>query len=361
MNNPEHPLSWRALGRIVLVGLSLYLAWRLHATILLIFVSIMLAAAFFPIVLKLEEKRLSVTLSSIFVVISLLLPIFIIIFTVLPGLIQQFPEIVKAVEKAVNQSALLPPAIKQIDLTQYAQNGVNYALESTSRITTFLTTFFTVIFLTLYFLIDSKRLLNLILTLIPEDNRKKVQKLTDDLAKINGQYIRGNLIISLVCGISIFIGLFLIGVPYAAPLALFAALVDMLPQIGAVIGAIPAIIIAFSVNPTAGILTIVLFIIYQQIENNILSPSVYNKALNLSPALSFIAVLVGASLAGIVGAFIALPIAASIPTIIKFIQESRSEKSNENTIPREDEKPPKNPILLAQQKPTHPNRKSPDS
>lgn len=161
----------------------------------------------------------------------------------------------------------------------------------------------------------------------PEDNRIKVQKLAEDLTKINGQYIRGNLLISLICGITIFVGLVLIDVPYAAPLALFAALVDMLPQIGAVIGATPAVIIAFAVNPTAGVLTLLLFIIYQQIENNILSPNIYNKALNLSPALSFIAVLVGGSLAGIVGAFIALPIAASIPTIINYVKDNQINKT----------------------------------
>jgi predicted PurR-regulated permease PerM len=112
MAKTEHPFSWQALARIVAVGLILYLTWRLYDTILLIFVSLMMATAFYPIVLKLEQRRLSVTLSSILVVISLLLPIFIIIFTIVPGLVQQFPDIVRTVESSVNQSTLLPPTKK---------------------------------------------------------------------------------------------------------------------------------------------------------------------------------------------------------------------------------------------------------
>lgn len=321
MKHPEHTFSWKAIARLITTITALYLIWRLYSVLLMILVGVMLAAAFYPLVLKLEKRRVSNTLSAILVVFALISPVFLILFTILPGIVQQFPEIVKTVEHAINQSTFLPPAVRNIEISQYLNDAASYVLRSTSAITNSVAAFFTVIFLTLYFLIDSKRLNELVLSLIPDENKAKARQLAEDLTKINGQYIRGNLLISLVCGITIAIGLIAIGVPYAAPLALFAALVDMLPQIGAVLGAIPAIIIAFSVSPTAGVLTLLLFIVYQQIENNILSPNIYNKALNLSPALSFIAVLIGGSLGGIVGAFISLPIAASIPTIVSFIQE----------------------------------------
>jgi len=146
--------------------------------------------------------------------------------------------------------------------------------------------------------------------------------LTVELTRINGQYIRGNLLISLICGIIIFFGLLILHVPFAASLALFAAITDLLPLIGGIVGAAPAVIIGFAVSPVIGLLVLALFLIYQMIENNILSPNVYNQALDISPALSFIAVIVGASLFGMLGAFIALPVAASIPTIIKYLKSS---------------------------------------
>ncbi len=324
MTKPEHPLSWKALARIVIIVGTIWLCWYLFDTILLILVSIMLASALFPLVYKLIKRGVPIVLAAILVVFVLFIPIIIIIVTIIPGLIQQFPEVIQQVNAVLNKSTLLPPELRNIDFSQYAQNAGSYVLQSTSKITGYVTRFLTVIFLTLYFIVDSKRLNELVLSLIPDENQEKIKKLAEDVTRINGQYIRGNLIISAVCGTVIFIGLYFIGVPYAAPLALFAALTDLLPQIGAFIGATPAVIIAFTISPGAGVLTLLLFIVYQQIENNILSPNVYSKALDLSPALSFIAVLVGGSLAGIVGAFIALPIAASIPTIIRYIHNEEN-------------------------------------
>lgn len=324
MHKNEITISWTTIFRLVVTGVVIYLTWYLFSILLLILMSLMLAAALYPIVLRLK-KRLTLTLASILVVFMLVLPIGILIFSIIPSLIQQFPDIVSTLDNIASKSALLPPQVKTIDFTQYAENAASYLFQSTSVITNFITALFTILFLTLYFLIDSKRLNEIVLSFIPDKEQTKLKQLAEELTRINGQYIRGNLLISLVCGIATFIGLTLIGVRYAAPLALFAAATDLLPQVGAFVGATPAVIIAFAISPTAGILTLALFIVYQQIENNILSPNIYNKALNLSPALSFIAVIVGASLAGIIGAFIALPIAASIPTIVKYITSSDRE------------------------------------
>jgi predicted PurR-regulated permease PerM len=325
MNKHELTISWETIFRIIGAGIGVYLIITLYNTILMILVSLMLTAALYPIVRKLARK-ISLTLASVIVVLSLFLPIVIIFFTIIPGLVQQFPDIIATVNNVFNQSELLPPTLRSVDFTQYAQNVGSYVLQSTSKITSYVTAFLSVMFLTLYLLIDHQRLSDIIFSFIPDSHKKKSENLAYELIRINGQYIRGNLIISLVCGTVIFIGLYLLNVPYYAPLALFAALTDLLPQIGAFIGAIPAVIIAFTISPTIGIFTILLFIVYQQVENNILSPSIYNKALDLSPSLSFIAVIVGGSLGGITGAFISLPIAASIPTVVKYIQERRTEK-----------------------------------
>jgi len=93
--------------------------------------------------------------------------------------------------------------------------------------------------------------------------------------------------------------------------------------IGALIGTVPAVILAFSISPITGVLVLALFMIYQQFENNVLAPNIYNKVLAISPTLSFLAVLVGGSLFGIIGAFISLPIAASIPTVISFLVKEK--------------------------------------
>jgi predicted PurR-regulated permease PerM len=328
MKQHEHPLSWNAIFRVIAAGIILTLVWKLQSQLTIIFVSLMLASAMYPIV-KWLSKRMPVVMASVLVIGILFLPVIMIAVNVIPSLVQQFPEIARAVNTALKSAVWIPDSVKNIDLTQYSSNAGSYLLQSTSVITSILTTFITIVFLTLYFLIDSKKLLKLILWMIPDDQEEKTIKFAEKLADINGQYIRGNLFISFICGICIYVGLRLLSVPYAGSLALFAAVADLLPLVGAYLGAAPAIILGFSISPSVGILVSILFLVYQQFENTVISPNVYNKTLDLSPALSFIAVIFGASLFGMVGAFASLPLAASIPTILEYFRDKNKHKSGE--------------------------------
>lgn len=319
----EHPLSWKALLRVVVVVLSLYLIWNLYNVVVILFLSLVLASAMTPIV-KILDRKLPLSLSAVLVVLLLLLPIIIVVVGLVPGFQTEVPNLIKTLNNALKNSAL-PESIKEIDLMQYSENVWQYLLKSTSTITSFITTFLTIIFLTVYILIDGERLYKMVTDTIPSKHRRKWHAVVTQLAIINGNYLRGNLLISLICSITISVGLLLLDVPYAIPLGIFAGIVDLLPLIGAIIGLIPAVILGFTISPLTGILVLALFLLYQQFENNILAPNIYNKVLSLSPTLSFVAVIIGSALLGIVGAFIALPVAASIPTIFKFmsdIQES---------------------------------------
>ena len=174
---------------------------------------------------------------------------------------------------------------------------------------------FTLIF---YFCLDHVRLLTLSLELFPRNERAKLKKMLLDLSQVSGKYISGNISISLIFAATITIVMLVLGVPYALPLGVFAGVMDLLPLVGATIGAVPAILIAFSISPIKGFILMAVHIIYQQFENSILAPMVYKKTLDISQALSFLAVIIGAGLFGVVGAFIALPIAASIPVLLRY-------------------------------------------
>lgn len=315
----EHTISWRTIIRVIAAGIFVYLIWNLTEVALVVLTAMMLAAAFHPVVTRLR-KKMPTALASALVIILLLSPIIVIAFNIIPNLVDQFPVILATVSTILNKTSILPSAIRNIDLNQYTKDIGSYLIHSTSIITNFVTSFITVVFLTFYFLVDSDRLLRLVYDIVPQDYEHKAKNLLSELGRVNGQYIRGNLIISVICGIVIYSGLAILHIPFAGSLALFAALTDLLPLIGAFLGATPAIIIAFSISPTIGLLTLALFVIYQQVENNLLAPNIYTHALDLSPALSFISVIIGASLFGMFGAFIALPIAASIPTIITFVR-----------------------------------------
>lgn len=324
----EHPLSWFAIFRVVTVGLALFVIWKILGVIIIVLLSMMLAAALYPIVKSLG-KKLPFTIAATIVILLLFLPIILVFITILPNFINQLPSLIKTLDAIVKSSSLVPNILKTVDINPYVQNTGTYILDSTSKITNYAATLTTIIFLTLYMLIDSTKLRKIFLEFVPKERRKRAEQLLRQVITINGHYIRGNLIISFICAAVITTGLLLLKIPFAVPLGIFAGIVDLLPLVGAVIGIIPAGIIAFAISPVTGILTILLFILYQQFENNILSPHIYNRVLDLSPALSFIAVLIGTSLFGIIGAFMALPVAASIPTIVRYINEERTTQDKE--------------------------------
>ncbi|MCX6797603.1 MAG: AI-2E family transporter [Candidatus Falkowbacteria bacterium] len=318
----EVSLSPQTIKTIVLILLGLFFVWKLSDIFILLITAIMVAAALNPAVTWLH-KKLSLTLSAALVVIGLILPLIYVLGAVAPNFISQFPAVFQRISATLDGVSFLPPFLRQLDFSQYFQNNSSYLLGSAKIIGNFFFQAITFIFLVFYLLINGDALHRLASFSIPNHNRRRVEKISAELMRISGHYIRGNLLISLICAAVTFAGLLILRVPYALPLAIFAGVLDLLPLIGSTIGSIPAIILGFTVSPLAGFLTIALFLIYQEIENDILAPNIYNKVLNLLPFFSFIAVIIGSVLLGVAGAFLALPIAAGIPTITKYFKADK--------------------------------------
>ncbi|MCX6795850.1 MAG: AI-2E family transporter [Candidatus Falkowbacteria bacterium] len=317
----EVSISPRTVRNILLILVGIFFLWKLSDLVILLITALMVATALNPAVEWLN-KKLSRVLSAALVIIGLILPLIYVLGAVVPNFISQFPEISQKVTAVLNNADFLPSYFRNIDLSQYFQNSSSYILESTKLVSNFFFQAITFIFMVFYLLIDGAALHRLVAMSISGKNRARVEKLSAELSKISGQYIRGNLLISLICASVTFIGLEVLHVPYALPLAIFAGIFDLLPLIGSTIGAIPSVILAFTVSPWTGLLAIAMFLGYQEVENDILAPNIYNKVLNLLPFMSFIAVIIGTVMLGVAGAFLALPIAAGIPTVIKYFEEN---------------------------------------
>lgn len=174
----------------------------------------------------------------------------------------------------------------------------------------------TVAILTIYFMVSLPSMRETASILFQPHMRKQADGVIDQSIERIGGYVTGNAITSFVCGVASLLALLAMGVPFAFPLAMWAGLADLIPAVGAYLGAAPAIIVAFFVSPVIGILALVYFILYQQFENYVLVPRVMKNAVNLSPAAVIIATLVGGSLAGLAGALLALPVAATLKVVI---------------------------------------------
>ncbi len=313
----EHPFSWQALWRILMMSLLVFLVWKMIGVFVIILISIMLAVAIYPIV-KTVNRKLPLLPSTILVFVAFLIPFILLGIFVLPDLIRQLPELLNTLRPIISQFQFFPESLKTFDFATYFSSHTADLLTSAQTAFSIILSVVEILALMFYFILDHERLLRLFLKLFPLSERKKIQNVLFDLAHVNGQYIRGNLFISLICTIAVFIGFSLLRIPYALPLAVFAGITDLLPLVGSTLGAIPALIIAFAISPFSGFSVLILHLAYQQTENAVISPLVYNKTLSLYPALSFLSVIIGAELYGIVGAFIALPLAASIPVLVEY-------------------------------------------
>ena len=170
----------------------------------------------------------------------------------------------------------------------------------------------TILTIMVMMLIEGQRAWQSVLGIMVGEERKWTARIGDNFLRATGGYVRGNLAISVVAGIASYIVLKIMGVPYAETLAVLVAILDVVPLVGATIGAVIVCIVGFATGGAVdGIVLVVFFVLYQQFENNVLQNVVYSKTVSLSPLVVFIAALIGASLMGIVGVLLAIPLASA--------------------------------------------------
>jgi predicted PurR-regulated permease PerM len=191
------------------------------------------------------------------------------------------------------------------------------ALSVTKSVITVIAATVTIVFLTFFMLFEGRDWMERFYSLLPEESRPRWRRVGHDIYKTVGGYVTGNLLISLIAGASITIVLLSLGVPYAVALGLLVAILDLIPLAGATVAGIIVVVVAFLHSVPAGIIVLVFFVVYQQLENHFLQPVIYGRTVQLSPLAVLVSVLVGAELAGILGALAAIPVAGAIQVIIR--------------------------------------------
>lgn len=152
---------------------------------------------------------------------------------------------------------------------------------------------------------------------MPSGRRARAERVGQEIGRVASRYVGGQLVVSSLFGLFAFATLSLAGAPAPLVLACFAAVFDAIPMVGATMATIPAVLFALTVSLPTALIVLALFVIYQQVENNLIVPRVFGAALRISPLAVLIAVLIGGALLGIFGALLALPTAAAIPAIAR--------------------------------------------
>lgn len=202
-------------------------------------------------------------------------------------------------------------------------NAGGPAVRTAQRVASGLLALLTILVLSFLMLLEAPSIIAAFLALLSPTHRGQVRRIGQDVARAVTGYMAGNLLICLIAGLTTWIFLSIVRVPFAGVLGLWVGFADLLPLVGATIGAIPTIAIAFLHSTGAGIAVLIWYIAYQQIENHILQPVVMSRTVRLNPLLVLLSVLVGVELAGFVGALLAIPAAGAIQVVVRDLWDER--------------------------------------
>jgi predicted PurR-regulated permease PerM len=234
------------------------------------------------------------------------------------GFLETKYHIVEKIRTAVNTGG----ASKVLGLT-------GAAISVTKSVISIVVAVVTIAFLTFFMLLEGPAWMERFFTLLPVRSRPRWRKVGYDIYRTVGGYVSGNLLISVIAGTLTTVTLLALNVPYAIALGVIVAILDLIPLAGATMAGIIIGTVAFLHSVTAGIVVVVFFVVYQQIENHFLQPVIYSRTVQLSPLAVLIAILVGAELAGILGALGAIPVAGAIQVILLDWQRERRERAGQ--------------------------------
>lgn len=207
------------------------------------------------------------------------------------------------------------------NLAKAAKNLSDSGFEAAQTALSAAFAFVTITLLTFLFLSQSAAIGRAALNLIPYRRRASAQRIASDAAGAVSGYVIGNLIISLIAGVAAFICLVALGVPSPVVLALWVAVADLIPLVGATLGAAVCVIAAYLHNPTAGIISIIFFVVYQQIENGVLYPWIMARKVNVNPLGILLSVLLAVEVFGILGALLAVPVSGALQVVISAVRQ----------------------------------------
>ena len=167
----------------------------------------------------------------------------------------------------------------------------------------------------------------------------RIRRVAADCAKSVTGYISGNLLISVICGSLTYVVLLILGVPFAGLIALFVGIADLIPLVGATLGGAVAVLAGLLHSTTAGIVVLIFFVVYQQLENHLLQPLIFARTVKLNPLTVIVAILLAVELLGVLGALLAIPVAGMIQVIARDVWDHRRGRPKEEPTVGEDRRP----------------------
>jgi predicted PurR-regulated permease PerM len=330
-----------AIGLVLATALLLYIVLQVTQVLTWLVIAAFFGVALAPLVGSVQRRLLGGKRRALATFL-----VFVVVFAVLAALVTAFvvplvnegskiatalPEQIAAARAGKGPVGSLLQRTNVLDWVQHNQAKINSfaagltapAASLVSGVATGIVGLITVIVLAYLIVLEGPLLVNGTVALFAPATGERIRRVSADCAKSVTGYISGNLLISVICGSLTYLVLLIMGVPFAGLIGLFVGIADLLPLVGATIGGAVAVLAGFLHSGTAGIVVLVFFVVYQQLENHLLQPLIFARTVKLNPLTVIVAILIAAELKGMLGALLAIPVASMIQVILRDIWDHR--------------------------------------
>ena len=317
-------VSARLVAKIVLVIAGvvgvLYFAYLIREVIGLFFVAVFFAIAIAPAVNWLNHRRVPRWLAILLVYLGIGGSIFGIGLLIVPPLVNGVRDLSGNLPGYDNRYHITEKLRQQAQqLPSKLGDAAGTLRDVTVGVFTRLVQLFSILVIAFFLVKDGHRLLEFLYGQVPRERARRFRKIADDISDAIAGYVFGNFVISVLAGLVTYVTLRILGVPFATPLAILFGFFDLIPLVGATLGGIlVGIVVAFAADFPLGLIVWgVVLILYQQVENNLIQPFVYGRAVQLHPLIVIVAILIGAAMLGVLGALVAIPAAAAVQAVVR--------------------------------------------
>ena len=327
MSRQTIELSTSFVIKTILILLGLWFLFLIREIVLLLFISVIIAASIDPAVDWMEKKKIPRAVGALIIYIILFSIIALSISFLIPPLKDQIQEFSQNsaqylgagqdefdLSGSLLQTSNINAAVGKIiggfgaGLNDFSEN----ILSKTAGFFSGLISVVVVFSLAFYMVLKEDGIKKFIVSIMPQKKKEYAANLTNRIENKIGHWMVGQLFLMIIIFALDFVGLSLVGIPYALVLALFAGVLEIVPYVGPIVSAVPGVVLGFLISPTVGILALLVYTIAQQFEGHVIVPLVMKKAVGLNPVATIAAILIGFKLAGVLGAIIAVPAATAI-------------------------------------------------
>lgn len=306
------------IAALILVALIIYL---IRDLLIILFVAVILMSALAPMVNFFVKIKLPKALSIAITYIIVIAVIASVLTLILQSLVEETTRLIVTLPSVASQFfniADIDKSLFQQELSAFSKNIFSITLSIFDNV---LTLIFLLV-LTFYLLLERENLEARIASLFL-GKEERVKKSIVAIEEKLGSWLRGQLFLSVIIGLLVYLGLLILGIPYALPLALVAGVLEVVPVIGPIVSAIPAIFIALTISPVLALGVAAMFFVIQQMENHLIVPQVMKRAVGLNPLVVILAIAVGSRLLGFAGALLAVPLAVVLQIIATEVIKER--------------------------------------